>query len=60
MREVSCVGESVIAGIEIHVGLDAGLDGTARLRSLFLTILERSYELCAWERGVLVCVCVCV
>ena len=47
----------MIAGIEIHVELDTELDGTARLRSLFLTILERSYELCAWERGVRVCVC---
>jgi hypothetical protein len=59
MREVSCVGESVIAGIEIHVELDTELDGTARLRSLFLTILERSYD-CVHGREVFVCVCVCV
>jgi len=37
------VRESAIAGMEMHGGLDRELDGTARLRSLFLMIfLKRS------------------
>lgn len=42
-RGVSCVRENAIAGMEMHVGSDMELDGTARLRSRFLMIfLNRS------------------